>query len=108
MIRERSTLTLLAWVLTIAVVYAGLAWTPVPSSAQTGATVVIAQPSDAITMDPQKHAVAFTDNVLVNIFEPLIRKDPYATDLDKALQPWLAESWRQFGPKRWQIQLRKG
>jgi peptide/nickel transport system substrate-binding protein len=59
-------------------------------------------------MDPQKHAVAFTDNVLVNVFEPLIRKDPYATDLEKALQPWLAESWRQFGPKKWQVKLRKG
>ncbi len=108
MIRGRSALTLFAWLLAVAIVYTGLAGAPVPSAAQTGVTVVIAQPSDAITMDPQKHAVAFTDNVLVNVFEPLIRKDPYATDIDKALQPWLAESWRQFGPKKWQIQLRKG
>ena len=78
------------------------------TAAQTGATVTIAQPADAITMDPQKHAVAFTDNVLVNVYEPLIRKDPYATDLDKALQPWLAESWRQFGPKKWQVKVRSG
>jgi len=79
-----------------------------PSAAQAGATVTIAQPSDAITMDPQKHAVAFTDNILVNVFEPLIRKDPYQTDPAKALQPWLADSWREFGPIRWQIKLHPG
>ena len=47
-----------------------------PGVAQTGATVTIALPADATTMDPQKNAVAFTDDVLVNVFEPLIRRDP--------------------------------
>jgi peptide/nickel transport system substrate-binding protein len=95
-----------AMVATVTALWAGLV--PLTTTAQVGVTVTIAQPADAITMDPQKHAVAFTDNVLVNVFEPLIRKDPYSTDPDKALQPWLAESWREFGPKRWQIKLRKG
>jgi len=79
-----------------------------PGMAQTGATVTIAQPADPTTMDPQKNAVAFTDNVLVNVFEPLIRRDPYQTDPAKALQPWLALSWREYGPLKWQVKLRPG
>ena len=71
-------------------------------------TVTIAQPADAVTMDPQLEAVAFTDNVLVNVFEPLIRKDPYQADPAKALQPWLALSWREYGPDKWQVKLRPG
>ena len=95
---------MLAMVLMAGLISVGAA----PGVAQTGVTVTIAQPADAVTMDPQKHAVAFTDNILVNVFEPLIRKDPYGTNLEKALQPWLAESWRQFGPKKWQVKLRRG
>ena len=106
--RQRRWGNLIVFVLVLALGAGAAGLAARPGAAQTGTTVTIAQPADAVTMDPQKHAVAFTDNVLVNVFEPLIRKDPYQADPAKALQPWLALSWREYGPDKWQVKLRPG
>jgi len=65
-------------------------------------TIVIAQGADAYTMDPAKHSVFPTANILFHIYEPLVTHDETGKFL-----PLLAESWSNPEPTVWEFKLRR-
>ncbi len=88
-----STLTLLA--LTV----------PVPAAAApnpTG-TLRISGAGDLTGLDPHSRNEAFTNRILRQINEPLIRRDERLQ-----LRPGLALSWRNVEAQVWRVQLRSG
>jgi peptide/nickel transport system substrate-binding protein len=65
--------------------------------------VVIAQGVDPTTLDPHFHLETPAANVLLNIYETLLFRDP-----DEKIIPWLAESWKMVNPTTWEFKLRRG
>lgn len=65
--------------------------------------LVVAQVSDAITMDPQKQGTMTTMNILINIFDTLVTRDENGN-----LAPALATEWEAIDELTWQFKLREG
>jgi peptide/nickel transport system substrate-binding protein len=75
----------------------------VPLAAQSGATLTIAQPADATTMDPGRSTQVLTVNYFVNLYDTLTRWD---TTLK--LVPGLATAWKNVNETTWEFTLRSG
>ena len=91
----------LAVVLVAAVLAAAF---PLDASAQkSGGTLVVARPTDAISLDPHKATTAPEVWVYGNIFETLVT-------LDEKMQvrPVLAERWERINDRTMRFHLRKG
>lgn len=67
-------------------------------------SIVIAQGTDAISLDPAKHTTFTTQNVLWHIYEGLVQRDPKST---KYL-PALATEWKSVNDETWDFKLRSG
>ncbi len=67
-------------------------------------TIVIAQGTDAISLDPAKHTTFTTQNVLWHIYEPLVFRDPKSNKYE----PALATEWRAVKDDTWEFKLRSG
>lgn len=65
--------------------------------------VVVMQSADAKTLDPTQNRETPTFNVLFNLFDALIFKNP-----DGTFAPALAESWRAVDDITWEFKLRDG
>jgi len=65
--------------------------------------VIIAQGVDPTTLDPHLHLETPALNVLLQIYDTLVMRDP-----NLKLIPWLAEAWRVVNPTTWEFRLRKG
>ncbi len=63
--------------------------------------IVVAQSADAYTMDPGRHSVFPTANVLFQIYDALITVDPSG-----AFRPALALDWSNPDPLTWRFRLR--
>lgn len=72
-------------------------------AATRGATVIVAQQSDAYTMDPAKHSNFQTANILAHIYDSLVNLDTSGN-----FTPRLALSWSNPDPKTWRFALRRG
>lgn len=59
--------------------------------------------SDIQTLDPHSSRVSFTNNLLGNIYEPLVRMNEKLE-----LEPALAQSWERPSPTLWRFRLRPG
>ena len=66
-------------------------------------SIVIAQSTDATSMDPAFRGDSATGNVQRHIFDPLLIRTP-----DMTIQPGLAESVRRVSDTKWVVKLRKG
>ncbi len=82
---------------------AALLVAPMSAHAQKGATITIAQPADATTMDPGRSTQVLTVNYFHNLFDTLTR-----WDASLKLQPALATSWKPAGDTVWEVTLRAG
>ena len=84
-----------------------VAATPVtPAQGDTAAeplTLVVAQTSDATTLDPQKQGRMPDMNVLINIFDTLV-----ARDQEGNMAPGLAIDWYPVDDVTWRLHLRQG
>ncbi|MGV6873579.1 ABC transporter substrate-binding protein [Pseudochelatococcus sp. B33] len=76
---------------------------PTASPAQGPATLVVAQPADAYSMDPAKHSTFPTANVLFQIYDALVTQDE-----NGEIAPALATSWSNPDPLTWRFKLREG
>ena len=65
--------------------------------------IVIAQGTDAASLDPQLQGDAFSTSILANVFDTLIYR---AASLD--LEPGLATSWELVDDTTWRLTLREG
>jgi len=65
--------------------------------------IVVAQAADAYTMDPGRHSVFPTANILFHIYDALITIAP-----DGAFRPALALDWSNPDPLTWRFRLRPG
>jgi len=65
--------------------------------------LVIAQGTDASTLDPHAHSEVTTGNILLQIYEPLLRRN-----VAMELEPWLAESWNTVSDTCVEFKLRQG
>jgi peptide/nickel transport system substrate-binding protein len=66
-------------------------------------SIVIAQGTDAASLDPQRQNDAFTTSILSNIFDTLIYRDA-----DLNLVPGLATEWMLLDDTTWEVSLREG
>lgn len=64
-------------------------------------TLIIAQGTDASTMDPFAHSETTTANILLQVYDSLVRRD---TEME--IQPHLATSWEQVNDKEIIFNLR--
>jgi peptide/nickel transport system substrate-binding protein len=64
-------------------------------------TLTIAQGVDATTLDPNDQEETPTQNIVANIFDPLLWRDA-----DGSIQPWLATSVEPVDDLTWEITLR--
>jgi peptide/nickel transport system substrate-binding protein len=74
-----------------------------PARAQSGATLTIAQPADATTMDPGRSTQVLTVNYFVNLYDTLTR-----WDASLKLVPGLATAWKNVNETTWEFTLRPG
>ena len=74
-----------------------------PEPAGPQGSVVIAQGTDAASLDPQRQNDAFTTSILSNVFDTLIYRN---ADLD--LEPGLATEWSLVEDNIWEVKLREG
>jgi len=65
--------------------------------------VVVMQSADAKTLDPTMNRETPTFNVLLNVFDGLLHKNP-----DGSFAPDLATSWKTIDPTTWELTLRQG
>jgi peptide/nickel transport system substrate-binding protein len=65
--------------------------------------IIIAQGTDAASLDPQLQNDAFSTSILSNVFDTLV----YRT-ADLALEPGLATSWELVDDTTWRLTLREG
>lgn len=65
-------------------------------------TLVVAQTSDTVTLDPQKQGGMASMNVLINMFDTLVTRDA-----DGNLAPCLATSWEAISDTTWRFKLRE-
>jgi len=81
----------------------GLLW-GVPATAQPATNqLVIAQGTDAVTMDPHNTTQMTAMQPFNFVYEKLLNRDK-----DMRLIPELAEAWKSLDPTTWEILLRKG
>jgi peptide/nickel transport system substrate-binding protein len=80
---------------------AGTAPTSAGPGASTKDTIVIAQGTDAISLDPAKHTTFTTQSILWHIYEPLVTRDATGT-----YKPMLATEWKTLNDTTWQFKLR--
>src|SRR5258707_919799 len=74
-----------------------------PAIAQDHDTIVVAQPTDALTMDPAKHSAFPTANVMFQLYDALVTMN------DKGeFVPALATEWSNPDPLTWRLKLREG
>ncbi len=73
------------------------------TAASTKDTIVIAQGTDAISLDPAKHTTFTTQSILWHIYEPLVTRDATGT-----YKPMLATEWKTLNDTTWQFKLRAG
>jgi peptide/nickel transport system substrate-binding protein len=71
--------------------------------AQPTGEIIVAQGTDAASLDPQMQNDAFTTSILSNIFDTLI----YRT-ADVELEPGLATTWENVDDTTWRLELRSG
>lgn len=74
-----------------------------PAFAQGQDTIVVAQPNDALTMDPAKHSAFPTANIMFHIYDALV-----TIDEDGQFAPALATEWSNPDPLTWRFKLREG
>ncbi|MBI3635095.1 MAG: hypothetical protein HY216_02605 [Candidatus Rokubacteria bacterium] len=72
-----------------------------PTAAQSGVTITIAPPADAVTMDPGRTTQVLTVNYFVNLYDTLTRWDAALK-----LQPGLATAWKTVNETTWEFTLR--
>ena len=89
--------------LVVAVLTLGVLGGPMTGHAGSNEAIVVAQTADAYTMDPAKHTVFPTANILFNMFDTLVTRDAQGQ-----FQPALALSWSNPDPNTWQFKLRQG
>ncbi len=65
--------------------------------------IVIAQGTDAASLDPQLQNDAFSTSILANVFDTLIYRNA-----DLGLEPGLATSWELLDDTTWRVTLREG
>ncbi|WHY85979.1 ABC transporter substrate-binding protein [Neobacillus novalis] len=65
-------------------------------------SLVVAQASDAGTLDPQKQGKMPDMNILINMFDTLLTRDE-----NNKLAPGLATEWKAIDDTTWQFKLRK-
>ncbi|MBP1990005.1 ABC transporter substrate-binding protein [Paenibacillus eucommiae] len=65
--------------------------------------LVIAQGTDASTMDPYAHSETTTAIILLQVYDALVRRNP---SMD--IEPWLAESWEIITDTVVEFRLRSG
>lgn len=65
--------------------------------------VVVMQSADAKTLDPTLNRETPTFNIMLNIFDGLLHKNP-----DGTFAPDLATSWQATDPTTWDLKLRQG
>lgn len=65
--------------------------------------MVIAQGTDASTMDPYAHSETTTANILLQVYDGLVRRSP-----SMEIEPWLAESWKVITDTVIEFRLRSG
>ena len=65
--------------------------------------LVVMQSADAATLDPTMNRETPTFNVLINIFDALVAKEP-----DGGYAPALATSWEAVSDTVWEFELREG
>ncbi len=70
---------------------------------KTNQTMVIAQGTDASTMDPHAHSETTTANILLQVYDGLVRRNP-----SMEIEPWLAESWSVVSDTVIEFRLRAG
>ena len=64
-------------------------------------TLVVAQTSDTVTLDPQKQGGMASMNVLINLYDTLVTRDENGD-----LAPCLAKSWEAVNDTTWRFYLR--
>ncbi|MBI1773951.1 MAG: hypothetical protein HYR63_01260 [Proteobacteria bacterium] len=87
----------------VAGVISAIAFWPSEGHAGSNEGIVVAQAADAYTLDPAKHSVFPTANILFHMFDALVTKNAAGV-----FQPALAESWSNPDPTTWQFKLRRG
>jgi peptide/nickel transport system substrate-binding protein len=73
------------------------------ASGQGESRLVIAQGTDITSLDPAFSKIRNDDNVLLELFDTLVRRNDQMQH-----QPLLAENWKVLSPTRWQFKLRSG
>ena len=66
-------------------------------------TLIIAQGVDPTTMDPHNHMETPAWNLIYNIFDQLLQRDP-----NIKIEPLLAQSYKAVNDLTWEFKLRKG
>ena len=66
-------------------------------------TLKVANPGDALSMDPHSLNETLQISVTSNVYEPLVTRGK-----DYKLTGGLATSWKQTAPTVWRFNLRKG
>lgn len=77
--------------------------TPAQAAQSNNDTLVVAQSSDADTLDPQMQGKMPDMNILINMFDTLVTRNA-----NNQLAPDLATSWKALNSTTWQFTLRRG
>lgn len=76
---------------------------PFQASGQSTGSIVIAQTTDAATLDPAFRVDTTTGNNILHVYDPLMMRGP-----DMEVVPWLAESVEKISDYVWEVRLREG
>src|SRR6185312_5739935 len=60
-------------------------------------------PGDAVSFDPNSQTDSFTQNILLMVYDTLVRRNRKLE-----IEPGLATSWEIVAPDRWRFHLRHG
>ncbi|MDI6025648.1 ABC transporter substrate-binding protein [Corticibacterium sp. UT-5YL-CI-8] len=74
-----------------------------PTFAQDNGTITVAQPTDALTMDPAKHSAFPTANIMFQLYDAMVTMDG-----EGVFVPALATEWSNPDPLTWRFKLREG
>lgn len=104
--RRAATVVLLLGLITAVLAPAGCTTKKNPTNPTSSApaqTLVVAQPADAPTLDPQRAAGLIGMSVVINMFDTLLTRGK-----DGNLEPGLATDWKWLDNKTLQLKLRRG
>ena len=90
------------FVLLITLLFVALAFSPANAARDKDALVIV-QGVDPTKLDPHDHMETPAWNVLLNLFDSLLQRDP-----NIKLEKLLAESYRIVNDKTWEFKIRKG